>query len=177
MSKLSNSVRFCKQIPVGIYERFAKYAEDAGMDEREAFIALVNQFIPKLRDEAETKTKLIDPKRRYNELVKQIKPYVDNINAGTITRTELVAMDPISREICEVRQLMGMESGYVDRVAQFDKNRAEAEATIHQMEHELEQLQTLSRQSPLDDVDTYRARELLGLIKQYRYDLDVDYPL
>lgn len=173
----AKSIRIQPVLPAKVYAQLMQAVEDGGTSITYEIIHLIKYHTPKLRDEAETKTKPIDPKRRYNELVKQIKPYVDKVNAGTITRTELVAMDPISREICEVRQLMGMESGYVDRVAQFDKNRAEVEATIHQMEHELEQLQALSRQSPLDDVDTYRARELLGLIKQYRYDLDVDYPL
>lgn len=171
---MAKGVRIQPVIPQQIYDQLVAKAKESGLSHSQIIANLIHTYLPKVHIRVE---KPIDPKRRYNELVKQIKPYVDKVNAGTITRTELVAMDPISREICEVRQLMGMESGYVDRVAQFDKNRAEAEATIHQMEHELEQLQTLSRQSPLDDVDTYRARELLGLIKQYRYDLDVDYPL
>lgn len=53
---MSESVRFCKQIPRGIYDRFVNYAQSGGMDEREAFIALVNQFTPKLHDQPKTAT-------------------------------------------------------------------------------------------------------------------------
>ena len=53
---MSKSVRFCKQIPAGIYDRFAAYAVNGGMDEREAFIALVNQFTPKLHDQPKSAT-------------------------------------------------------------------------------------------------------------------------
>ena len=180
MSKNTNSVRFCKQIPAGIYDRFAKYAADGGMDDREAFIALVNQFTPKLRDEPEVKqpqAKPVDPHKRYAELVKQIKPFVEKINAQTITRRELVAMAPISQEIYEVKQAMGVETTYLDRVAQFDERRAEAEATIKHMESELEQLQAISRVNPLDSTDTQRYKELLQLIPQHKRDLDIEYPL
>lgn len=43
---MSNSVRFCKQIPVGIYERLAAYAASIGVNERDAFILLVRTYIP-----------------------------------------------------------------------------------------------------------------------------------
>ena len=50
---MSESVRFCKQIPRGIYDRFVNYAQSSGMDEREAFIALVNQFTKRLDEKPE----------------------------------------------------------------------------------------------------------------------------
>lgn len=179
MSKNANSVRFCKQIPLGIYERFAKYAAEGGMDEREAFIALVNQFTPKLRDEqVEAKpAKPVDPQKRYAELVKKIKPFVDKSNDRTITRRELVIMDEITNEIRAVKLEMGIETPEVNRVADFDQRRADHEATINHMESELDQLQAISRARPLDPDDQYRVKELLTLIPQAKRELEINYPL
>jgi len=40
---MSKSVRFCKQIPLGLYERFAAYATSAGMTERDALITILDR--------------------------------------------------------------------------------------------------------------------------------------
>lgn len=53
---MSDSVRFCKQIPRGVYDRFNFYARSCGLSERDAFISLVNQFTKRIDDKSDSAT-------------------------------------------------------------------------------------------------------------------------
>lgn len=175
---MSKSVRLTNTIPAELYERLEKHAESNGVSVTQALIALIITQTKKLHDDpTPAQVKPIDPQKRYADLMKRIKPYVEKVNDETITRRELVQMDTISKEICEVKTLLGMTSSYVDRVELFDRNRASAQETITHMESELNELQTYSRHTPLDQSDLYRVKELMNLITQRKRELDEDYPL
>lgn len=171
---MAKGIRLQPVIPQIAYDQLMQEVETTGLSVSNIIAHLILKGLPKVHQKT---PKSVDPQKRYAELVKKIKPFVDKANDRTITRRELIVMDAISAEIREVKLEMGIETPEVNRVAEFDQNRADAEATILHMESELDQLQAVSRARPLDPDDQYRVKELLTLIPQAKRELEINYPL
>lgn len=176
---MSDTVRLSNTLPRAIHERLEHYAKINGdLTLTQALIALIVGATPRICDEPVAKpAKPVDPQKRLLELRKRLKPYIDKWEERTITRKEVEIMDKLTTEIREVKAEMGETLPVVNRVAEFDQKRQNAELLVNQMEHELDQLQAVSRARPLDPDDQYRVKELLTLIPQAKRELEINYPL
>lgn len=176
---MTKGVRIQPVIPTPVYDQLVQHIEHTGFSVSQVVSHLLHTYLPKAKSDHETKPepKPVDPNKRLAELLKQVKPFVDKINAGTITRRDYETMQPISDEISATKMQLGMPTNRVDRLAEFDAKRSNIIETIEHMESEYQNLQARSRVEPLDEDDTYRVKELLMLIPQYKRDLEDNYPL
>ena len=171
---MAKGIRLQPVIPQIAYDQLMQEVETTGLSVSNIISHLILKGLPKVHSKAQ---KAVDPQKRLLELRKRLKPYIDKWEERTITRKEVEIMDKLTTEIREVKAEMGETLPVVNRVAEFDQKRQNAELLVNQMEHELDQLQTLSRMRPLEPDDQYRVKELLGLIPQAKRDLEINYPL
>lgn len=137
---MADSIRFCKQLPLGIYHRFAAYAESAGLSERDALISILDR---NLRQDPQQYGKLGKPKtatfkQRLAMLMEKGKPYAERAYDRDFTYADQDAWYEIIRQIAQLRH--ENEAGDAPDTVMRNHYQKELDRLTQQQDHDTEEL-------------------------------------
>ena len=173
---MSNSVRFCKQIPVGVYDRFAAYAKASGMSERDAFIALVNQFTKKIEFNPQPAVEVprvdTDPKHPLQLEEKARLHWLEQTPFEELSFAERAELEALKARKGVVYQ-QPYTTATKPTAPTISAEEAETRRRINTMTAEYNDLVMKSRSSPLDSDDMARVAELQRFIREAKAELGI----
>lgn len=137
---MAESVRFCKQLPLGIYKRFAAYAESAGMTERDALVAILDR---NLRQDVSQYSKTGQPKtatfkQRLAILMQKGKAFADRAYDDNFSYADQDAWYEIIEQIAKLKHENGAGEP-ADEVMQRNYHR-ELDRLTQQHDAEMDEL-------------------------------------